>query len=140
MDIKLDIFNNVSNILEEIETAEQINALKLHPATLSLSSTASAAPNTAADSPTLAAFLTQRGRARGRGRAGITPTRRNLCKTCYEGDKGKSIYLSHNTEDPRCLTKLTLNAIIDEALPPEVIEAEEAEIEEEQVTQPNHTL
>ena len=49
------------------------------------------------------------------------------------------IYLSHNADDSRCLTRLTLNAIIDEALPPEVIEAEETELDDEQVTQPVHT-
>merc|ERR1712240_837488 len=42
----------------------------------------------------------------------------------YENDRGRSIYLSHVTDAYNCPTKLKLNTIVDQLLPPEVIEHE----------------
>ena len=114
MDIKSDIFTNLKEFISEMEAAEQLSSIRLNALT---SSTAS---------PTLAALNARgtRGRSRGRARGIPRPQfqKRNFCKTCYEGERGKTIYLSHNTDDFNCPTKVKLNTMSEEALPPEVIE------------------
>ena len=63
----------------------------------------------------------QRGRGRGRR---FVQARRPFYKSCYDGDKGKSTYLSHNTSNTRCPIRLQLSAFTEEHLPPEVLESE----------------
>merc|ERR1711867_391171 len=65
-------------------------------------------------------------RRRGRGIPQPQPVRnRTFWKTCYENDRGRSIYLSHLTDAYNCPTKLKLNTIVDQLLPPEVIKHEQ---------------
>merc|ERR1711867_325424 len=92
------------------------------------------------ETPSLAAFNNRgaRGRSRGRARGSSRPQtqRRTFCKTCYEGEKGRSTYLSHNNEDYNCPSRVKLNTLTDEILPPEVLEYEqETEESETDVTQ-----
>ena len=47
-----------------------------------------------------------------------------FCKTCYDNEKGKSTYLSHPTDGYNCPTKIKLNVMVEELLPPEVLEEE----------------
>merc|ERR1712101_60040 len=105
----------------EMEAEEQLASLRLSVMT------------TSSETPSLAAFNNRgaRGRSRGRARASTRPPtqRRTFCKTCYEGEKGRSTYLSHNAEEYNCPSKVKLNALADEILPPEVLEYEQ-EIEE----------
>merc|ERR1711895_168186 len=87
---------------------------------------------TSSTEPSLAAFTQRggRGRSRARSRGTTRPqTQRKFCRTCYEGEKGRSTYLSHNAEEYNCPSKVKLNALADEILPPEVLEYEQ-EIEE----------
>merc|ERR1712237_54901 len=96
-------------------------------------------------SPTLAAFNAKGTRGRSRGRARSIPRpqyqKRLFCKTCYEGERGKTTYLSHNTEEYNCPSKGKLNTLTDETLPPEVLEyeqeTEESETDATQVEIPN---
>ena len=69
----------------------------------------------------LAAFIRQRGR----GRRFPQPTKRPFCRTCYDSDKGKSVYLSHNATDTRCPIRIQLSTIED--LPQEVTNTEWAD-------------
>ena len=112
MNIKTDIFNNIKEFLKDMDDAEQLASLRL-----------SSSSGTAQTSSSLAAFSTTRpARPRGAGR-GIPqpqPIKKIFCKTCYENERGKSTYLSHNTNAYNCPTKLKLNTIMDEMLPPEV--------------------
>ena len=100
MDIKTDIFNNLKEFIGEMEGAEQLASLRLQ--------TSHQTAVAASTSPTLAAFSTARS-ARGRGIPQPQPIKRTFCKTCYENEKGKSTYLSHNTNEYNCPTKLKLN-------------------------------
>ena len=70
----------------------------------------------------LAAFA----RARGRGRGFPQPAKRPFCRTCYDADKGKSVYLSHNITDARCPIRVQLSAMED--VPQEVTSAELADL------------
>ena len=121
MDLRTDIFNNIKRFLSELDAAEQLHSIRLQ--------TDLPPGATSQNSPTLAAFNSTRNqRQRGRGPGIPQPSctvRRTFCKVCYEADKGRSIYLSHEAADSRCPTRITLNTIADEALPPEVIQAEE---------------
>ena len=127
MDIRTDIFNKIKKFTAELDSAEQLNSLRLQ--------TSLSAAATAQNSATLAAFNTAKNfHGRGRGRGIPQPARRLFCKLCYDNGKGKTTYLSHNNRDSNCPTKIKLNMIINEALPPEVIEEEErdkVELEEE---------
>jgi len=120
-DLKSDIFTNLKQFLTEMEAEEQLASMNL------------SAMSTTSETPSLAAFTYRgaRGRPRGRARASTRPPtqRRTFCKTCYEGEKGRSTYLSHNSEEYNCPSKVKLNALADEILPPEVLEYEQ-EIEE----------
>merc|ERR1711867_67122 len=116
MDIKTDIFNNIKEFQSEMEGAEQLAAIRL-----------SGTPTATTDA-SLAAISSSRptrGRGRGRGIPQPQPVRnRTFCKTCYENDRGRSIYLSHVTDAQNCPTKLKLNTIVDQLLPPEIVEHE----------------
>lgn len=117
MDIKTDIFNNIKEFQSEMEAAEQLAAIRL-------SGTPTA--TTAASLAAISSSKPTRGRGRGRGIPQPQAVRtRTFCKTCYENDRGKSIYLSHLTDAHNCPTKLKLNTIVDQLLPPEVIEHEQ---------------
>ena len=100
-----------------MEAAEQLAAIRL-----------SGTP-TATTAASLAAFASSkptRARGRGRGIPQPQPIRtRTFCKTCYENEKGKSTYLSHLTDAYNCPTKIKLNTIVDELLPPEILEQED---------------
>ena len=116
MDIKTDIFNNIKEFQSEMEAAEQLAAIRL-------SGTPTA--TTAASLAAFASAKTPRARGRGRGIPQPQPVRtRTFCKTCYENEKGKSTYLSHLTDAYNCPTKLKLNTMVEELLPPEVLEQE----------------
>ena len=119
MDLKTDIFNNIRKFIEELNNAKKLNALRVLRAGISLAAIA-------AGSPSLAAFAigSNCSRGRGRGRDSSTAQRRLFCKNCYDNNHGKSIYLSHQSTDARCPTRLQLNAIVDNVLPPEVEEQE----------------
>ena len=113
MDIKTDIFNNIKEFQAEMEAAEQLAALRVSgtPTAASLAAISSSRPP----------------RARGRGRGIPQPQAvrtRTFCKTCYDNDRGRSVYLSHITDAQNCPTKLKLNTIVDQLLPPEVVEHE----------------
>ena len=71
------------------------------------------------DTASLAAIT--RGRGWGRG---FVQTRRPFCKSCYDADKGKSVYLSHNQTDTRCPIRIQLSSFTEDHLPPEVLESE----------------
>ena len=117
MDIKTDIFNNIKEFQSEMEAAEQLAAIRL-------SGTPTA--TTDASLAAIASSRPTRGRGRGRGIPQPQPVRnRTFCKSCYENDKGRSIYLSHVTDAHNCPTKLKLNTIVDQLLPPEVTEYEQ---------------
>ena len=117
MDIKTDIFNNIKEFQSKMEAAEQLAAIRL-----SGTPTASTAASLAA----FASAKTTRARGRGRGIPQPQPIRtRTFCKTCYENEKGKSTYLSHLTDAYNCPTKLKLNTMVDQLLPPEVLEQED---------------
>merc|ERR1711867_9809 len=117
MDIKTDIFNNIKEFQSEMEAAEQLAAIRL-------SGTPTA--TTAASLAAISSSRPTRGRGRGRGIPQPQAVRtRTFCKTCYENDKGRSIYLSHVTDAHNCPTKLKLNTIVDQLLPPEVLEHEQ---------------
>ena len=107
-----------------MEAAEQLAAMRL--------SSGTATGGTAAS---LAAFSTARTvRSRGRGRGIPQPQtlKPTFCKTCYNNEKGKSTYLSHSTDAYNCPTKVKLNTMVEELLPPEVREQEtEQEITDE---------
>ena len=51
-------------------------------------------------------------------------TRRPFCKSCYDADKGKSVYLSHNHTDTRCPIRIQLSSFTEDHLPLEVLESE----------------
>ena len=55
--------------------------------------------------------------------------------------KGRSTYLSHNIEEYNCPSKVKLNTLTDEYIPPEVLvyeqETEESETDATQVEVPN---
>ena len=74
--------------------------------------------------------------ARGRGR-GFVQTRRLFCKSCYDADKGKSVYLSHNQTDSRCPIRVQLNALTDETYLYEVLENENAQVCSDNMQQTN---
>ena len=98
----------------------------------------------AAATLSLAAFNSRggRGRSRGRARGNTRPQaqRRTFCRTCYEGEKGRSTYLSHNAEEYNCPSKIKLNTLADDVLPPEVLEFEqETEESETDATQVEST-
>ena len=65
-----------------------------------------------------------RGRARGRGF--VQPSRRTFCRTCYDADKGKSVFYSHNMSDARCPIRMQLSAISDDFMPADMGSKEEA--------------
>ena len=66
--------------------------------------------------------------------------RRTFCRTWYEGEKGRSTYLSHNAEEYNCPSKIKLNTLADDVLPPEVLEFEqETEESETDTTQVEST-
>ena len=97
-----------------MEAVEQLAAIRL-----------SGTP-TGGTAASLAAFATTRStRSRGRGRGIPQPQplkTRTLGKTCYDNEKGKTTYLSHTTDAYNCPTKIKLNTMVEELLPPEVIE------------------
>ena len=134
MDIKSDIFTNLKQFLAEMEAEEQLSSLRLNVMTSS------------AATPSLAAFNNRgtRGRSRGRARGSTRPQvqKRTFCKTCYEGERGKSTYLFHNTEEYNCPSRLKLNTLANEILPPEVLEyeqeTEESETDATQVEMHNY--
>ena len=112
------------NFITEIESAEQLSSFRLQSLTLPPVST------------TLAAFTStrparSRGRPRGIPRPQTSKQTYTFCKTCYEGERGKSTYLSHNTEEYNCPTKVKLNIIVEELLPQEVIKHESDQEEAE---------
>ena len=72
----------------------------------------------------LAAFA----RTRGRGRGLAQPTHCLFCRMCYDADKGKSVYLSHNVTDTRCPIRVHLSALNDELLLPEVVKSKAADL------------
>ena len=118
MDIKTDIFNNIKEFLSEMETAAQLAALCLQSSGAATAVTASAS---------LAALSTARAvrpRGRGRGIPQPQPTKRTFCKSCYQNERGKLMYLSHHIEAYNCPTKIKLNTMVEELLPPEVREQE----------------
>ena len=87
MDIETDIFNNIKEFLSEMETAEQLAALRLH------SSGAATAATAVTASTSLAAFSTAkaaRPRGRERGIPQPQPTKCTFCKTYYKNERGKS--------------------------------------------------
>ena len=134
MDLRTNIFNNVKKFIQELDTVEQLHSMRLY--------TDLPQGATSQNSPTLPAFNSTRGqRQRGRGRGVPQPSRsarRSFCKVCYDSDKGKSIYLSHESTDTRCPTRIALNTLADETLPPEVLQAEMEDnepAEEEQIDQ-----
>ena len=110
-----------------MEAEEQLASLRLN------------AVSTSSETPSLAAFNNRgaRGRSRGRARGSSRPQnqRRTFCKTCYEGEKGRSTYLSHSNEDYNCPSRVKLNTLTDD-IPPEVLEYEqETEESESEVAQ-----
>ena len=115
-DIKNDIFINLKQFLTEMEAEEQLASLRLN------------AVSTSSETPSLAAFNNRgaRGRSRGRARGSSRPQnqRRTFCKTCYEGEKGRSTYLSHSNEDYNCPSRVKLNTLTDD-IPPEVLDYEQ---------------
>ena len=134
MDIRTDIFNNVTKFIGDIERAELLSALTLRLAGL----VASSIPG----SPSLSAFSAARARQRGqtRGYSGYSQpsqrgnsrtnqaTARKFCKTCYDSNFGKDVYLSHQVDDSRCPAKISLNQLLAEDKLP--IEVQEQLIEE----------
>ena len=115
-DIKNDIFINLKQFLTEMEAEEQLASLRLNAVSTSL------------ETPSLAAFNNRgaRGRSRGRARGSSRPQNqgRTFCKTCYEGEKGRSTYLSHSKEDYNCPSRVKLNTLTDD-IPPEVLDYEQ---------------
>ena len=134
MDIRTDIFNNVTKFIGDIERAELLLAHTLRLAGL----VASSIPG----SPSLSAFSAARARQRGqtRGYSGYSQpsqrgnsrtnqaTARKFCKTCYDSNFGKDVYLSHQVDDSRCPAKISLNQLLAEDKLP--IEVQEQLIEE----------
>ena len=119
MDIKTDIFTNTKKFLSDLDAADQLNSIRLNHMAVP--------PNQ--PSPSLSAFTTSRstrgqGRGLSRGRPISSSSRRTFCKTCYDNDQGKSVYLSHTTDHSSCPTTSRLNAIVDEHIPAEVLEQE----------------
>ena len=51
-------------------------------------------------------------------------TRRPFCNTCYNADKGKSVYLLHNQTDTRCPIRVQLSAINEDHVLPKVLESD----------------
>merc|ERR1711895_351669 len=98
---------------------------------------------TSSTEPSLAAFTQRGGRGRSRARSKGTTRpqpQRKFCRTCYEGEKGRSTYLSHNAEEYNCPSKIKLNALADDVLPAEVLEYEqETEESETDATQVEST-
>merc|ERR1712240_572282 len=98
---------------------------------------------TSSTAPSLAAFNQRGGRGRScaRSRGTTRPqTQRRFCRTCYEAEKGRSTYLSHNAEKYNCPSKIKLNTLADDVLPPEVREFEqETEESETDATQVEST-
>ena len=114
MDFKTDILVNVPKFMEELEEKEQLLALRTDPASL-------------------AAFRTDYGRGSFRGATGAPPSRRgsgrgsqgsgrtanqqsskdkkSFCRSCWEKDKGRSIFNSHNAGDKHCPTASSLGNV-----------------------------
>ena len=116
MDIKTDIFNNIKDFQSEMEAAEQLTAIQL---------SGTPAGGTAASLAAFASARNTRSRGRGQGIPQPQPLKtRTFCKTCYDNEKGKSTYLSHPTDAYNCPTKVKLNVMVEELLPPEVLEEE----------------
>ena len=84
MDLKTDIFNNIKKFIEELNNAEQLNALRVQTAGISLAATAAGSPSLAA-----LAIVSNRSRGRGRGRGSSTAQRWLLCKNCHDNTRGK---------------------------------------------------
>ena len=76
------------------------------------------------DTASLAAIARGRGSGGYRRGRGFVQTRRPFCKSCYDADKGKSVYLSHNQTDTRCPIRIQLSSFTEDHLPPEVLESE----------------
>ncbi len=140
MDIRSDIFNNVNKYISDIESAESLSALTIRASGINTSSLP------APGSPSLSAFSSARARQRGqtRGysggqtRTGYSRTPRKFCKTCYDSNFGKEVFLSHQADDAKCPAKTSLNELLaEEELPVDFINELASEIVSEEITLEN---
>ena len=118
MDFKADILVNIPKFLEEMEEKEQLSALKVETASLAAFQTGGRGSWRGNYSGGAGAFAARGyppggfGRGSGRGAQGGTrpsiqagaKDKKTFCWSCWDKDKGKSVYNSHHMGDKACPT------------------------------------
>ena len=118
MDFKGDILVNIPKFLEEMEEKEQLSAMRVETASLAAFQTGGRGSGKGNYRGGAGAFATRGyppgglGRGFGRGAQGGTrppnqtgaKEKKSFCWSCWDKDKGRSVYNSHNMGEKTCPT------------------------------------